>query len=188
MRMRWDDALSPHNNPPTKLLGHVGIHVKDHASNYRIEDVYITRHLDGVRVDEANFQAQLNNVITDANARHGKDIGSEAGGTSTTVKIDTCFSRWNGSWGDIYRNVRGLNLVGQASDVNRHGGTMFRNCQGTVNGCTSESNPTGMSIHGPQTHLVINAPWFDPPPQGITITWARDVPVGGVIVDGVRMR
>lgn len=144
-----------------------GIATQPFASNYVIRDVYSSGHLDGITVGSGNFLVRLENVFSDANARHGFDIGAEVGwgSTGTTITLTTCFARWNKSWGMIFRNQWGLTVIGSASDANGDGGMFFRHTAGTVISPTTESNPLGfwfyyarMTVISPTVDCIAGSP------------------------------
>ena len=147
-----------------------GIESHGFASNYAIRDVYVTGHTDGIKIGEGNFLIRLDNIFSDANTRHGFDIGVEAGygQTGTNIALTNIFARWNGSYGVILRNLWGVDVRSSASDANTEGGWMFRNVAGTASAPTAESNPIGFSFV--RSRMTVLSPTTD----GCAVRYRRE--------------
>lgn len=139
--------------------GQSGIATHKAASNYSLRNIYITGCQDNLTVGESNFLGKFENVFSDRARRHGFDIGSEWGGTGTTLTFVGCFARWSGSWGMIFRNQWGLSVISSAADVNKDGGMFFRRTAGTAVSPTAESNPLGFWFW--HSRMVVLAPTTD---------------------------
>ncbi len=142
-----------------------GIQTGVGASNYTIENVYVSGHEDGVYIPNRNWMATLKNVFSSFNRGNGFTItyGGATGGLCDIV-LERTFARGNGGNGYTISGVKGLSVISSAADGNSSKGWYISESTGTLLSCTAESN-VNTAFQFMDAGLVVISPWVDGDPS-----------------------